>query len=147
MPDRSRPRKSPCASCPYRSGVPSGIWHPDEYEKLLEYDKPVAEQPPQAFSCHQGEGDLCAGWIAYNDPRELLAVRLGVIRGDIDPCTFDYSTDVPLFESGAAAAEHGVREVEAPSDRARKVIDKLVKKRGLGVTTATRQPRGCEPQR
>lgn len=28
------PRKTPCASCPYRKDVPSGVWEASEYEKL-----------------------------------------------------------------------------------------------------------------
>lgn len=131
MCEPSRPRKRPCASCPYRLGVPSGIWHPEEYAKLAEYDKPTAEQPAAAFSCHQGDSDLCSGWVAHNDPAELLGIRIGVMRGDIDPATFDYTTDVPLFESGTAAAAHGMREVAEPSARAQQTISKIVRKRGL----------------
>ena len=131
MPEPSRPRKTPCASCPYRRGVPSGIWHEEEYEKLIEYDRPTAEQPVAAFSCHQGEGDLCAGWVAHNDPAELLGIRVGVMRGDIDPITFDYTTSVPLFDSGAAAAAHGKAEIAHPSTKAQQTITKIVRKRGL----------------
>ena len=38
--DKSRRvRPKPCASCPYRCDVPSGVWHPDEYAKLEVYDR------------------------------------------------------------------------------------------------------------
>ena len=54
------PAKRPCGSCPYRRDAPSGIWSREEYEKLPEYDKPTAYQPPQVFMCHRNAGCLCA---------------------------------------------------------------------------------------
>ncbi|WP_354574206.1 DUF6283 family protein [Frigoribacterium sp. UYMn621] len=52
----SLPRKSPCASCPFRVNVPSGIWGPEEYEKLPRYDGDMVGQSPKAFACHQFDG-------------------------------------------------------------------------------------------
>lgn len=127
----AKPRKRPCASCPYRRAVPSGVWHEDEYAKLPRYDGETFEQSPQAFLCHQGEGDVCAGWLGHGDPTQLLAVRMGVSAGSLDPACFDYTTTVPLFASGAEAAEHGTRDIEAPDDRAEATIEKIVRKRGL----------------
>lgn len=129
--EAARPRRRPCGSCPYRKAAPSGIWHPDEYAKLPEYDRETAEQPQAVFMCHQGEGDICSGWLAHRDPGDLLAVRMGVMAGNVDPCAFEYSTSVPLHASGAEAAAHGIREVESPSERAAAAIDKIVRKRGL----------------
>jgi hypothetical protein len=34
----------PCASCPYRKDVPSGIWAAHEYTKLLAYDGDILDQ-------------------------------------------------------------------------------------------------------
>lgn len=120
------PRKTPCASCPYRCGVPSGVWHEDEYAKLARYDRPMHEQPPAAFMCHQGEGDVCSGWLGHADPNDLLAVRVGIIGGRLDPACAEYTTTVPLFSSGADAAAHGTRDVSSPGRRARDTIRKVV---------------------
>lgn len=125
------PRKSPCATCPYRKGVPSGVWAEEEYDKLPAYDGETFEQPTVPFFCHQGKGNVCAGWLAFRDPAELLAVRLGVSFGTIAPECMDYSTDVALFESGEEAAEHGKRDIENPSDWARVAMRKITRKRNL----------------
>lgn len=124
------PRKTPCASCPYRRGVASGIWDQSEYDKLPRYDGEIAEQSATAvFMCHQQDGCVCAGWLGHRDPTELLAVRIGVISGQLDESALDYNTTVPLFESGAAAATHGRAEIESPGQRARAAIDKLTRAR------------------
>ena len=126
------PRRTPCASCPYRRDVASGIWHPDEYAKLERYDGDILEQESIAvFSCHQGTGDVCSGWLGHRDPTELLAVRIGIAAGSIDPVCADYQTAVPLFESGAAAAAHGTRELHAPSAEAVDTIRKIITVRQL----------------
>lgn len=125
----SKPRPKPCASCPYRKNVPSGVWDETEYAKLPEYDKEMWEQPPNAFGCHQADGSICAGWLGYHDPLDLLAVRLGISAGRLDPSCAEYTTDVPLFASGAEAAEHGLRDIEYPSERAEDTIRKIVTKK------------------
>jgi hypothetical protein len=124
-------RKTPCSSCPYRKNVPSGLWEEEEYDKLIKYDQPTWGQPTGLFLCHQQDGTLCAGWVAHNDPAELLAIRLGLIAGTVDPSVIDYTTSVPLFPSGTAAAEHGMQQIDAPDDRAMKAIDKLIRSRDL----------------
>lgn len=127
------PRRNPCASCPFRRDVPSGIWHPDEYAKLPRYDGEIHEQQAMnVFTCHQGSGDVCSGWLGHrNHPTDLLAVRLGLIRGSLDPSCAEYTTTVPLFESGADAAAHGERDVPAPSRDAAQAIKKIVTVRTL----------------
>lgn len=40
-----------------------------------------------------------------------------------------YTTTVPLFDSGAEAAEHGMRDIEEPSEEASRVIEKIVNRR------------------
>jgi hypothetical protein len=127
----SKPRPRPCASCPYRRGVPSGVWDASEYEKLPEYDREIGEQPAGAFGCHQGDGSICAGWLGFGDPLELLAVRLGLMAGRLDESCADYSTDVPLFASGAEAAAHGMRDIERPGRDALETMRKVVRKRDL----------------
>lgn len=123
------PRVRPCASCPYRRNAPSGVWHADEYAKLPRYDAETFAQPVQAFMCHRGAGDVCSGWLGHTDPSQLLAVRTGILDGRLDPACAEYTTDVALFESGQAAADHGIRGIEHPDVRARAAITKLARVR------------------
>jgi len=123
--DPLKPRPRPCASCPYRVDVPSGIWHPDEYAKLVGYDADTWAQPLNVFMCHQGDDQVCSGWLGHRDPSDLLAVRLGLASGHLDAACVDYSTTVPLWPSGAAAARHGCRDVPAPSPEAVQAIEKI----------------------
>ncbi|MFD7961193.1 DUF6283 family protein [Streptomyces zaomyceticus] len=41
----SPPAPRPCASCPYRRDVPSGVWSRGDYVKLPLYDGPTWTQP------------------------------------------------------------------------------------------------------
>ncbi len=113
-----RPR--PCTSCPYRRDVPSGIWDPEEYAKLPGYDGDVPDQAAAGafalFHCHQRDGNLCAGWAGCHDMTNSLAVRMNAER--LGPGVYDYVSPVPLFASGAEAAEHGLRDVTEPSTSA-----------------------------
>lgn len=129
---KSRPataRPAPCGSCPYRRDAPSGVWDAEEYAKLPTYDGETFEQRPRAFLCHNDadrpEPRLCAGWLGCHGPEELLGVRIGLIEGAIDPSVLDFTTDVPLFESGAAAAAYGLADVDAPSPEAVDVVRKV----------------------
>jgi len=118
-------RPGPCASCPYRKDVPSGVWHESEYDKLPEYDGETFEQSPVIFSCHQKDQTVCAGWLGHRVPGDMLAVRIGLLTGALPPEALDYTTKVPLFETGAEASEHGKAEIDNPGDAARKLINKL----------------------
>jgi hypothetical protein len=125
------PAKSPCGSCPYRRDVPSGVWAAEEYDKLPEYDKETAEQPPAMFACHQGDGRACAGWVATHDMTQNLGLRIGMAFGhvaseDVD-AFMEYETATPLFGSGQEAADHGKRDLDNPSERASRVINKVMK--------------------
>jgi len=129
------PQPRPCATCPYRRSVPSGIWDAEEYEKLPEYDREMPEQPLASFYCHQRDGSVCSGWLGHREyPSDLLAVRLGVSAGHLDVSCIEYETDVPLFQSGAEAAAHGMRDIEHPGRMAQKAIDKIVTKREEGTS-------------
>ena len=127
----AKPRPRPCASCPYRRNVPSGVWDASEYDKLPNYDGDMGEQSPAVFHCHQKDGSVCSGWLGYRNPDDLLAVRLGLMRGSLDVSCVEYTTDVPLFASGAEAAAHGKKDIAAPGRAARTTIDKVIRKRGL----------------
>jgi hypothetical protein len=103
------------------------VWDESEYAKLPEYDGETYEQSPAAFFCHQKDGSACSGWLGHRDPHDLLAVRLGVMRGILDVSCLDYQTDVPLFASGAEAAAHGMKDHETPGPAARATIRKVSK--------------------
>jgi len=129
MTEPAKPRPRPCASCPYRRDVPSGVWHAEEYAKLPGYDGETFEQHPSVFFCHQQDGCVCSGWLGYRDPYDLLGVRLGLMKGLLDPSCAEYTTDVPLFASGQEAAEHGMAGIEEPDDAAKLVMAKILTKR------------------
>lgn len=126
------PRVSPCATCPYRRDVASGVWDAEEYAKLPRYDEETFAQPVEVFCCHSDPACLCAGWVAHWESYELLALRIGIARGTVDPESMRYRTDVPLFASGMAAAEHGIADIEAPSEAAYAAIMKIRRRRELG---------------
>jgi len=123
------PRTRPCASCPYRRDVPSGVWESTEYDKLPLYDGDTAYQSPAAFMCHQQDGHVCSGWLGYRPAYDLLAVRLGVSTGSVDPSCLDYTTDVPLWPTGHEAQAHGLRDVQKPSPDAQRVMGKVLRTR------------------
>jgi Family of unknown function (DUF6283) len=123
--DLPRPAKAPCGSCPYRRDAPSGLWHPDEYAKLLNYDGPTVFQSPALFLCHQKDGNLCAGWLACHDPDELLALRVSEVHED----AYSYRSPVPVFTSGAEAAAHGMKDIDNPGRAAVRTMVKIERKR------------------
>jgi hypothetical protein len=90
------------------------VWVADEYLKLVEYDKPTYEQPVATFQCHATPDWYCHGWAVVHSNRgheyELLALRFR-------PCEIP-QPKVPLFESGAAAAAHGIRRMTRKSRQA-----------------------------
>jgi hypothetical protein len=123
--------------------VASGIWDSTEYQKLVKYDGEIHEQSSTAvFMCHQQDGCVCSGWLGHRErPEDMLAVRLGLLRGDLDESCLDYTTDVPLFESGAQAAEHGMERLLNPGEDAISTIDKIIRRRGQPkATQALRRP-------
>lgn len=127
------PAPRPCASCPYRQDVPSGIWSAEEYAKLPLYDAPTMEQPAAVFLCHQTDRDstvarACAGWVGCHGS-DLLALRFAAINHrdgfEFAAACWDYESPVPLFESGADAAIHGMAGIQRPGDRATTMIRKI----------------------
>ena len=122
--------KNPCATCPYRKDVPSGVWSHEEYEKLRKYD---AEPMPSGenlgvFLCHNtpraGDQVACKGWVMVHG--DSIAVRIAQIRGQLGDSAFA-ETDVPLHESGTAAANFGQRRIKRPGRKAREAMAKLAK--------------------
>lgn len=111
-------RPKPCAACPYRCDVPSGVWAHEEYEKLRDYDAPTMHQPLAGFACHSTPEMYCNGWAIVHTSRghenDLLALRFA-------PCEVPAPV-VALFDSGSAAADHGQAEIDAPSTEAQDKI-------------------------
>jgi hypothetical protein len=123
-------KASPCSSCPYRTDVPPGVWAPEEYEKLLAFDRETGSQPRAVFLCHSDPEKACSGWVTCHEARpgrELLALRLR------------YSKEipehgVPIFSSAKIAALHGLSGVEQPPAEAFAAMEKVARLR------ATREP-------
>lgn len=145
------PRATPCASCPYRRDVPSGVWDRSEYEKLRGYDGDISQQVAAGafgvFHCHQGDGKVCAGWAGCHDMHNTLAVRLAVAGRENVSALTAYQSPVPLFSSGNEAADHGERETGHPDEKAIATISKVIRVRQLrgqpvrfGDRTARQQP-------
>ena len=121
-------RHHPCAACPYRCDVASGVWAGEEYDKLTRYDAPTYAQPLASFSCHATPEKICHGWAVVHTSRgqeyDLLALRL-VQRGnrlDIPVAA------VPLFSSGEEAAAHGKRGLQNPCSAAKETMKRLERK-------------------
>lgn len=135
------PARTPCVTCPYRRDVASGVWEREEYEKLPRYDGPTMTQPPSAFYCHAQNGRLCSGWVGCHDMNESHGLRVGHIVGHLSDedvnAAFDYECPVPLFGSGAEAAEHGLRDVETPGREAIRAIKKVTARRERRGTPMT----------
>lgn len=73
---------------------------------------------------------MCRGWLDVHPKEHLLSLRLVVGRGMVSPDVIDLpSSGVPVFESGAAAAAHGLADIEDPGDQALHVIDKLARRK------------------
>lgn len=132
LPQVRCPARRPCASCPYRRDVPSGVWAEQEYDKLPRYDLDTANQPVGAFMCHQQNGRLCAGWVGCHDMDENMGLRFLILSGQLSDAdvnaTLDYTTDVPLFSSGAEAAAHGRAKIADPDLDARRTMAKVTRR-------------------
>jgi len=121
----------PCAGCPYRQDVPSGVWAEEEYEKLELYDGTVDTQPPIVFACHDSKrdtrGTICRGWLDTHGPYNLLALRLAVARGRLPKEIMNLEqSSVPCFESGEEAWFHGMQDIDDPGEAACELQDKLL---------------------
>lgn len=122
----SEVRSRPCPACPYRQDCPSGVWDATEYAKLRLYDAETFAQPPNPFACHATPERLCHGWAVVHTSRggefDLLALRLLSAREG--PLEIPEPA-VPLFGSGAEAADHGEARVLSPGADAVEAMDRL----------------------
>lgn len=132
LPPSKPPADVPCGSCPYRKDAPAGLWHPEEYSQLPKYDLETFDQPHAVFFCHQQTGHVCAGWAGCHDMDEAIALRLpfhGLTEEGVD-ATRTYVSPVPLFESGAEAALHGLSGLDSPDRKAQVMNRRLRTKLG-----------------
>lgn len=121
---------APCVTCPYRRDVPSGVWAREEYEKLPAYDLPTPDQPTGVFCCHTDPGRVCGGWAACHDLDHSLSVRVGTALGYLDAHALTtYTTTVPVWDSGLAAHDRGVADVDDPGPAALAAIARWERRR------------------
>lgn len=115
----------PCSDCPYRRDTPTGIWAPEEYRKLPDYQGGTAFAP---FHCHQenvtGVSTLCRGWVSCHQ-FDSVAVRLLVARGVLTVEQVEAPCPVPLYGSGREACKAGMKGVKRPGAPAVRAITKL----------------------
>lgn len=125
--------KNPCTSCPYRRDCPSGVWSAEDYFKLVKYDR---NEEFAVFLCHQtelaGEEIVCRGWLTVQI--DSVAARLAVLRGMLTDAQRCAKVTVPLYKTGLAAAEAGLRAINRPGKAAKKIINRL-----LGQSTRIRE--------
>lgn len=129
--------RAACGTCPYRCDTPPGVWSPQEYQKLPEYDKETHTQPMKVFLCHCQDGSLCRGWLdTHIDQKrghELLSIRFALLLGTIDPDELKAAMlERPRHDthvSGTAACVFGLGGVPEPSPEAQKAMESIVKKR------------------
>ena len=124
--------RSPCTSCPYRRDVPSGVWHEEEYDKLLHYDGETSLQAAKLFMCHKIDNSLCRGWLDCHGG-ELLAVRLAMCIGALDVTqvakALNEEPAVPVFSTAKEAARHGKKRITNPGGKAIAMMQKIERKR------------------
>jgi hypothetical protein len=102
--------------------MPAVCWAAHEYDKLP--PRPADEQPLTPFAYPRRRIGTAVGRCAPSrgHHRELLALRFYA------PTTIVPEPGVPLFASGAEAAEHGKAGIDNPSIEARAAVDRLVRK-------------------
>lgn len=117
-----------CSTCPYKRSTPSGIWHPDEYAKLAEYDADPG--PLSTFHCHQeqvtGRPTACRGWLTVH--RDGVAVRLSIARGLVTVEQRDADSLDDLYATGSDAFRAGMRDIARPSRAAIAAQSKLLER-------------------
>lgn len=117
----------PCSTCPYRRDTPPGIWSRDEYEKLPKYDE--GHDPPAfgVFLCHHtnstGVDTVCRGWLAVH--ADSIAVRLGLMTGQLTMKQVDAPCRVELYGSGTEAAVFGINGIKRPGRAAVRAMRRL----------------------
>lgn len=122
---------NPCDTCPYRKDTPPGIWDKQEYDKLPQWDDPMAVIG--TFGCHNGKGKtVCRGWFEVH--KDNLSVRIVENRIKWNEKN-RYPTKVPLYRSGAEARRAGLKGIKHPPPRAMIAIHKIKERRATRKST------------
>lgn len=88
----------------------------------------LEDGPVRSANCRRGSTPCARKCFAKVWSGVPLAVRLS--SGKVDANSLEkYRSPVPLFASGAEAAEHGMREVANPGASAKQAIRKLTSRR------------------
>jgi len=99
-------RRKPCAECPWRKDVTTGVFPPEAFRHSASTARDMADR---TFGCHMSTTKApttCAGFLLMNAEHNL-SVRLSLIRGDYDPRKV--GSDAPLYGSyREMAIENGV---------------------------------------
>lgn len=83
------------------------------------------------FFCHQtpviGQETACRGWLTVHS--ESVAARLAVHQGLVTDEQRYALVSVPLYSSGEEAADAGEAKIKRPGKAARKMIERIVRRR------------------
>jgi hypothetical protein len=116
--------------------VAVGIWASGECAKLRRSDADARNQPPVLFQCHQADVDsaarrVCAGWSGCREGGGLLALRLAVLDGRMDPATYRCRDRVRVAGAPVASevAAHSEAGIDASDEEAHRLIDKISRTR------------------
>lgn len=122
-----------CTTCPYRRDTPPGIWAPEEYERLRDYDAEIHELANpidglKIFHCHQesitNQPTICRGWLSVHGGSS--AVGLAVSLGAIEPEDVPPEPEPLYYATGNEAADAGLAGVDEPTDEAQRAMDRLI---------------------
>jgi hypothetical protein len=97
-------KREPCASCPYRTDAPLGLWSPEEFEGLLRSER---DHMGTLYGCHEfnkrrDEAQVCIGWLLNQRERDIpsIALRMKLMTSpEARACTEEASSPVSLYES------------------------------------------------
>jgi hypothetical protein len=119
---------NPCSTCPYACDTPAGIWAPEEYDRLADFD---TNARTGTFLCHHspvtGREAVCRGWLAVH--AESVAVRLAVLLGAIPPGAPYEPMAAAVYATGTEARDAGRAGIDEPTPEAQTAIVKLAAQR------------------
>ena len=101
----------PCDNCPYRTDAPLKLWHKEEYEKLLRYEK---SEMGTIYQCHKDNGSVCIGWLMKQKEQNFpsMYLRMSLIKNKISPEYLDsLSSPSPLYENVRAMIKANYRSI------------------------------------
>lgn len=104
--------RRPCAQCPWRSDLPTGVFPAEAYR----HSAPTAyDMAPNIFACHMGKDTqpiTCAGFLLRGSDHNF-AIRMALIMRRID---YRQITDegLPLYDSYRHMAESNGVDSEDP---------------------------------